>query len=101
MWILEMSQYISGCFGYGSWLDWYKHSKEKKDRQQRAKNLLHFRIPTTSVLCLTSIPLLPRGLRNPHRLPRNLSRGQRDPHGPRRTHPLPYPLRRTSERKHA
>ena len=33
--------------------------------------------------------------------PRSPSRGRRDPHGPRRTHPLPFPLRRTSARRHA
>ncbi|KAF7639423.1 RING-type domain-containing protein [Meloidogyne graminicola] len=41
MWVLEMIQYICGCFGFGGWLDWYKHSREKKDRRQRA--LMQFR----------------------------------------------------------
>nr|CAD2131152.1 unnamed protein product [Meloidogyne enterolobii] len=37
MWLLEVTNYISGCFGFGGWLEWYKHSREKKDRQQRAQ----------------------------------------------------------------
>jgi len=41
MWLLEVTNYISGCFGFGGWLEWYKHSREKKDRQQRA--LMQFR----------------------------------------------------------
>merc|ERR1712179_279962 len=51
-----------------------------------------------------NIPLPPP---HPHprlsqlRPPRNLSLEQRDPHGPRRILPLPYPLLHTSGRKRA
>ena len=46
-------------------------------------------------------PPRPRRRRTRRQPPRSPSRGRRDPRGPRRTHPPPYPHRRTSGRRRA
>ena len=56
---------------------------------------------TTFSTPLRSPPPHPRLQRSRHRPPRSPSQGRQDPHGPRRTHPPPYPHRRTSGRRHA